>query len=201
MNYLAHVFLARPTPLARLGALLGDFARGLDTDLLPEEALDALQEHRAIAAFVDAHPLTRSEREQFPPELRRFSGILLDVYHDHFLARHWDRFTDDPLEEVTGSLYSALRDHSSLLPPRLLEVAPRMSAQDWLGGYAELENIDRALAGISRRMRRETPLERGGEELRRRYPDFEQLSLEMFEQLTAFVDQRRHESPGLAQHG
>ena len=76
-----------------------------------------------------------------------------------------------------------------------------MSAQDWLGGYAELENIDRALAGISRRMRRENPLERGGEELRRRYPVFEQLSLEMFEQLTAFVDQRRHESPGLAQHG
>ena len=36
-----------------------------------------------------------------------------------------------------------------------------MASQDWLGGYGDRGNIGRALAGIERRMRRETGLAAG----------------------------------------
>lgn len=195
MNYLAHVYLARPSAAARLGALLGDFARGLDLARLPPEVRAAVLEHRAVDAFVDGHTWIRRERTRFPPELRRFAGILLDVFHDHFLVRHWARFSDEPLERVTESLYRAFREYASILPPRLAEVAPRMASQDWLASYGELENVDRALAGIARRVRRETAIARGGDELRARYRELEEGFLALFPEVLAYVARRRGQEP------
>ena len=56
MNYLAHVTLAEPTEAARLGALLGDFGRGLDVESLPADMRFALYEHRALDQWFDDHP-------------------------------------------------------------------------------------------------------------------------------------------------
>jgi len=191
VNYLAHVLLARPTPEARLGALLGDFAQGLDPRTLPGEAREALLEHRAIDAFVDAHPSQRAGRARFAPPYRRFAGILLDVFHDHFLVRHWERLASEPLEELCASLYGALERHQPLLPPRLRAIAPRMAAEDWLAGYGDLDNVARALGGIARRLRRPTPIASGIEELLARYGELETEFLALFPQVFAFVHTRR----------
>ena len=191
MNYLAHVLLARPTPEARLGALLGDFAQGLDPATLPAEAREALLEHRAIDAFVDGHPLLREQRARFAPALRRFAGILLDVFHDHFLVRHWERFAGEPLESVCASLYGALARHEHILPPRLRAIAPRLAAEDWLASYGELANVERALAGIARRMRRPTPIGTGAAELSARYGELEAGFLALYPEVRDFVLERR----------
>ena len=54
MNYLAHAALAEPSDEARLGAILGDFARGLDEAALPADTHYALLEHRALDRWFDA---------------------------------------------------------------------------------------------------------------------------------------------------
>lgn len=191
MNYLAHVLLARPTPAARLGALMGDFARGLDVEALPGELREGLLEHRAVDAFVDAHPLVVARRRTFPAPLRRFAGVLLDVFHDHFLVRQWDRLAEEPLEEVTASLYGAFESHARLLPPRLARVAGPMARDDWLSGYGSEEHVARALEGMARRLRRPTPLAQGIEVLRERREELEQEFLVLFPEVRDFVGRRR----------
>ena len=148
-------------------------------------------EHRAIDRFVDAHPSVRGQRERFPVHLRRFSGILLDVFYDHFLTRHWQRFSAEALKEVTGSVYGALREHAELLSPRLARIAPHMIRDDWLGNYGERANVERALLGIARRFRRATPLAEGIRELEAREQELEQHFLELFPLLQSFVADRR----------
>ncbi|MDG1051570.1 MAG: ACP phosphodiesterase [Planctomycetota bacterium] len=191
MNYLAHVTLAEPTDEARLGALLGDFARGLDVERLPAGMRFALHEHRALDQWFDDHPRVRAERARFPAELRRFSGILLDVFADHVLARRWDELHPQPVEEVTGSLYRSFETFAHLLPPRLVEVAPRMATEDWLGGYGDRRNIQRALDGIAGRMRRSTPIASGFDELGRRYDEIEACVLEVWPDAEAWLEARR----------
>lgn len=161
MNYLAHAALAEPSDEARLGAILGDFARGLDEAALPPDVHYALLEHRALDRWFDAREDVRAARAWFPPELRRFAGILIDVFVDHVLANEWGALGPAPLTDVSGSLYRSFETYAHLLPPRLAEVGPRMASQDWLGGYGDRDNIGRALAGIERRMRRETGLTAG----------------------------------------
>lgn len=191
MNYLAHVTLAEPTDEARLGALLGDFGRGLEVDRLPAAMRFALHEHRALDQWFDDHPRVRAERARFPAELRRFAGILLDVFADHILARRWDELHPQPVEEVTGSLYRSFETFAHLLPPRLVEVAPRMATEDWLRGYGDPRNIRRALQGIAGRMRRETPITDGFEELGQRYDEIEACVLEVWPDARAWLGARR----------
>ncbi len=167
MNWLAHLRLSPPEPLVRLGNLLGDFLHGVDVATLPEAVQRGVRMHRALDAFTDAHPAFRRSRERIRPPFRRFSGVLVDVFYDHFLARGWAGFGDGrPLGAFTAEVYADLQRHAAWLPGRLREVGPRMAAQDWLGGYAEVEHVDTALSRMADRLRRPTVLGEGGRELR-----------------------------------
>ncbi|MEM1449955.1 MAG: ACP phosphodiesterase [Planctomycetota bacterium] len=191
MNYLAHVTLCEPTGEARVGALLGDFGRRLDVERLTPAMRFALDEHRDLDRWFDAHPLVREERQRYPEHLRRFAGILLDVFADHVLVRNWDRMSEEPLDAVTSSLYGALREHRDRLPPRLARIAPMMSSDDWLASYGEVENVGRALRGMASRMRRPTPLAEGVSELERRGDEIEDVVLRVWPEARQWITDRR----------
>lgn len=143
MNYLAHAWLARHSDDAILGALLGDFVFGQSN--LPEwpPAIRAeIVRHRRIDQYTDAHPAVVAARGLFDAAgLRRYAGIVLDVYFDHCLARGWARWNETPLQDFTARVYRVLLVHRDELPPRLQAIAPRMAAHDWLGSYANRVNV------------------------------------------------------------
>lgn len=201
MNYLAHATLAEDSDEARLGALLGDFSKGLREEQLTETMRSALLEHRAIDSWFDALPEIRAERDHYPPRLKRFAGILTDVFFDHFLVKRWDDLVAVPLESVTSSLYRALNAYPEALPPRLREVASSMERNDWLGSYGDVRNIERALTGIASRFRREVPLVEGLIVLEARRQELEDLVMEVFPKVERFVRSRRQELSGGAEPG
>ena len=156
MNYLAHAWLARHSDDAILGAILGDFVFGQSN--LPEwpPAIRAeIIRHRRIDQYTDAHPAVVAARGLFDDAgLRRYAGIVLDVYFDHCLARGWARWNDAPLGEFTARVYRVLHAHRDALPPRLQAIGPRMATHDWLGSYAQRGSVDRAVRGIATRLSR-----------------------------------------------
>lgn len=154
MNYLAHAWLARHSDDAILGAVLGDFVFGQSTlqDWPPAVRAEIVR-HRRIDRYTDDHPAVVALRTDFGP-LRRYAGIVLDVYFDHCLAREWSRWNDAPLEKFTARVYRVLHDHRDDLPPRLQAIAPRMAGHDWLGSYAERASVDRTVRGIATRLSR-----------------------------------------------
>ena len=154
MNYLAHAWLARHSDDAILGAILGDFVFGHSVlqDWRPSVRIEIVR-HRRIDRYTDDHPAVVEARALFGP-LRRYAGIVLDVYFDHCLAREWQRWNDAPLDAFTARIYRVLDEHRDELPPRLQAVAPRMAAHDWLGSYRERSNVDHAVRGIAARLSR-----------------------------------------------
>jgi len=159
MNYLAHAWLARHADDALLGGLLGDFVFGSSVlqDWRPSVRVEIVR-HRRIDRYTDDHPAVVAARARFGG-LRRYAGIVLDVYFDHRLARDWTRWNGLPpasgsLHDFTGRVYRVLREHRDELPPRLQAIAPRMAEHDWLGGYARRETVDRAVRGIATRLSR-----------------------------------------------
>ena len=156
MNYLAHAWLARHSDDAILGAILGDFVFGQSTlqDWPPAIRVEIVR-HRRIDRYTDDHPAVIAARGLFDAAgLRRYAGIVLDVYFDHRLARDWARWNDAPLGDFTSRVYRVLLAHREELPPRLHAIAPRMAAHDWLGSYRQRENVDGAVHGIATRLSR-----------------------------------------------
>ncbi len=189
MNWLAHLRLVPPRPpLVRLGNLAGDFVRGADVAALHPELQRGIAMHRAIDRFVDAHPAVAAARARLDPPSRRFAGVLLDVWFDHFLARGWDRFGDgESLHAFLAAVHADLQVHRALLPPDLQRIAGAIARDDWIGTYATVDGIERVLAAMGRRIARPTPLARGGELLRERYGDVERTFAALWPELTAFA--------------
>ena len=156
MNYLAHAWLARHSDDAILGALLGDFVFGQSNlPAWPPAIRAEIVHHRRIDQYTDAHPAVAAARGLFEDAgLRRYAGIVLDVYFDHCLARGWARWNDSPLGDFTARVYRVLHDHRDELPKRLQTISPRMAAHDWLGSYAQRGNVDHAVRGIATRLSR-----------------------------------------------
>ena len=198
MNYLAHAALAEPSDSARLGSLLGDFRRGLALEHFDDTVRFAVLEHRALDAHFDALDEVRSLKGLFPVHLRRFSGILIDVFFDYALVKEWDTIRDEGvmlprIEDVSASLYRALVDQAEALPPRLQRTAPQIIEHDWLGGYGRTENIERALRGIASRMRRDVPLEQGLRVLQRDEQTFRDAAVDVFPKLDRWLRHRREQ--------
>jgi acyl carrier protein phosphodiesterase len=190
MNYLAHAFLSNESPEAIAGALLGDFVKGAAAARYGAAVRDAIHLHRAIDRYTDAHATVHASRALVSPARRRFAGVMVDVFYDHFLARHWARYSHQPLAEFTAGVYAVLRAWQPQFPERLARMVPRMCGDDWLGAYAEVAAVDAALNGIARRLARyprAQALHDAVEDLEREYPALERQFLDYFPQLCTFA--------------
>jgi len=186
VNYLAHLHLGGDAPQQLLGSLYGDFVKGPLAGRFPAEIEAAIQLHRRIDAFTDRHPLIEQARARFPAERRRTSGILLDLFFDHCLARDWAEFADEPLGQFTDRVYRVLAAQPEL-PERLAYIAPRMAAQDWLGSYQDFAVLEQVLLGMSRRLSRPQMLDGAMEELERLYEPLSADFREFYPQLQVFA--------------
>ena len=187
MNYLAHLFLADNTPESLVGAMLGDFVKGAAKNNYSPIIQHNIELHRRIDSYTDAHPIVRAAKTIVAPERRRFAGILLDIFYDHYLAKNWPQFSDVALPVFTTQVYAALQQHHSLLPERLQRMLPFMQAEDWLGSYARVEWIEVTLQRMARRLRQGNPLASGMEDLHRHYEKFEADFRLFFPDLLALV--------------
>jgi acyl carrier protein phosphodiesterase len=174
MNFLAHAWLAGPEDAYRLGGLLGDFIKGPLPGSLPPAVAEGVRLHRAIDSFAETHPAFRVSRGRVSAARRRVAGIMVDMFYDHFLARHWaDYQPAEPLTRFTARQYQLLASLGADLPPRLARILPAMRADDWLASYREVATIALALDRMARRLTRANPLPGAGEELVAGYADFE----------------------------
>lgn len=173
MNFLAHAWLAGDSPADRLGGLIGDFVKGPLPAGLPTDVAEGVRLHRAIDSFADTHPAFAASRARVPAARRRVAGILVDMFYDHFLARHWHEFDDRSLEDFTAGAYRLMGDHAAVLPPRLLTLLPAMAGDDWLASYREAASVSYALERMARRLSRPDLLTGSGAVLFEDYAGFE----------------------------
>lgn len=185
MNHLAHVFLAGTQPQAQLGGLLGDFWRGAPDPHWPHALRAGVMLHRKIDVYTDSHPFVIEARHLFEAPLRRYAGILLDMYFDHALARDWSRYSDEALAALSTHMLDLVAANAAQLPADLLRFAHYMRDHGLFVGYAQRATIERALGGISRRLRRANPLAEAGPELWQRATELDEYFDKFFPQLIA----------------
>ncbi len=191
MNYLAHLLLSSHTPETLIGGLLGDFVKGPLTNRFDPAVAHGILLHRAIDRYTDDHDIVRSSRALISAERRRYAGIMIDVFYDHFLARHWSNFATVSLADFTQEAYRVLALHQFSLPDRLQHLLPHMTRDDWLTSYQEHWAVDAALNGISQRLRRPNRLAGAACELQAHYQQLEAQFLAFFPQLVRYVMVKR----------
>ena len=156
-----------------VGNLLPDFTKQISEQEYSHEILQGVELHRFIDRYTDSHPIFKQSRSRVSTERRRFSGILIDIFYDHFLATNWDLYSNVPLLESTQFYYLLLSQAEMPLPLRLTEAIERMPKIDLLYNYSTLKGIEHAVNRVSQRIRFENSLHGGIVELENNFADLE----------------------------
>jgi len=159
VNYLAHLFLARPGAESLLGNLAGDFVKGRLGDEFTPGIRAGIVQHRRIDEFTDTHPEVGAFRRIVAAEHGHYARVICDMFFDHFLACDWSEYSTESLDEFLRRVYATLDPHAAAMPGRLRVVYPIMRDQGWLESYADVRGIEGALRGLSRRFSRQIRLD------------------------------------------
>ena len=173
MNYLAHIFLSGGQPDIMIGNFIADSIKGSKYDTYPPEIQKGILLHRQIDTTTDAHPAFRQSTKRLHKNYGHYSGIIVDIFYDHFLAKNWSEYSDIPLADYIQTFYELLRNNFEILPENIQKIAPIMMEGNWLLIYADLEGIDRVLAGMNRRTKNRSGMDKAGHELKEFYTLFE----------------------------
>ena len=191
MNHFAHLVLSQATVESTVGNLLGDFARGVDINLLSAPVHAGLLNHRAVDRFTDSHPLVLEMKRYFSRRRRRFAGIALDIYFDHLLLLHWERFEQRGLDELITEFYRRMAAGRSLMPgEEMRRVTRRMIDYDWFGSYRDADAIAESLDRVAARIRFANDFDNAIEDLQRHHELIRDGFFEFYPQLQQHITEQ-----------
>lgn len=166
---------------------MADGIHGKHLDEFPLDIQKGIILHRSIDTFTDAHPVFRKSTKRLHAKYHHFSGIIVDLFYDHFLAANWTNYSDEKLENYIDRFYQSLQDHFELLTPRTQKFLPYMVTQNWLSSYQTIEGIEMILAKMdtrmTSRMNQDSNMRFSVTELQLYYLEFESEFTTFFEEL------------------
>ncbi len=188
MNFLAHLYLSGDEDAMIIGNFIADMVKGQQINGYSDNIVRGIRLHRKIDHFTDSHPLFLQSRERLRARYRLYSGVVVDMYYDHFLSKLWSRYSNHSLEDYVDKAYVLLNRHFDVLPARAQYILPYMIEHNWLVNYADLDRLQRHFGGMARRTPFESGMERAVDDLREHYGDFEAEFLGFFPQLADYVE-------------
>jgi|SRR6478672_4561280 len=151
MNFLAHAYLSFGDEALLTGNLISDFVKGRAQYQYPPAIQKGIQLHRAIDAFTDAHEATKEGMNFFKTPYRLYSGPILDIAYDHFLASDETIFPGETLAIFSQHVYRQLENEAAYLPPNFARIFYYMKTENWLLNYRTREGFRQSLRGLVRR--------------------------------------------------
>src|SRR6478672_11877344 len=113
MNFLAHAYLSFENPEILAGNMVSDFVKGKAKFLFSGKIQNGINLHRQIDEFTDTHPATKKAKEFFRPDYRLYSGAIVDILYDHFLANDPTIFDESSLQLFAFDTYRTLENYFS----------------------------------------------------------------------------------------
>ena len=190
MNFLAHIYLSGSDEKLMIGNFIADFVKGKKKDDYPDEIRKGIELHRFIDHYTDHHEVVLNSIRRIHDNQEKYSGVVVDILYDHFLAANFSDYSEVPLQEFSQNIYKALKKNWHTLPEGVLFFLPFMIERNWLLNYATVDGIGRALAGLSKRVKYQNRMHEAVKDLQAHYQGLESDFRTFFPQLQARVAER-----------
>lgn len=183
MNYLAHIYLSGENDLLKIGNFMADSVRGKQYLNYPEPIKNGIILHRSIDSFTDFHPIYRKSKHRLHAKYGHYSGVIMDIFYDYFLANNWTQFHPVPLEVYANDFYDLLRNNESIITEKTRSMLPHMIENNWLVSYATKEGLEKILYMMDYRTKHRVAMYEAITELNVYYSEFESEFFDFFEEL------------------
>jgi len=190
MNYLAHIYLSGTNDLLKIGNFMADSIKGHDYEKFDSEIKKGILLHRHIDSFTDMHPIYRQSKHRLHEKYGHYSGVIMDILYDHFLAKNWSKYSNEKLENYANDFYKLLQDNYDILTERIKGMMPYMIARNWFVSYASIAGLEMILFQMDYKTKHRANMQEAIVELQDFYTEFESEFFLFFEELTVSCQQK-----------
>ena len=166
---------------------MADGIHGKNFDEFPTDVQKGIRLHREIDTYTDFHPIFRQSKHRLHERYGHYSGVIMDIFYDHFLAKNFSNYSTVPLEQFVQDFYVVLDDNFEILTDRFKSILPILKNENWFLLYATIEGLTHILYMMDRRTKLRSKMQFSTEELRLFYTEFENEFTLFFEEMQAFV--------------
>lgn len=152
MNYLAHLFLSCDDEDLMIGNFIADSISNRDLPQFSTRIQEGIALHRKIDSYTDQHPIVRQGTARLHPYHHKYASVIIDVYFDFLLVRHWEKYSEIDLSAWTSNVYAILTNRIEDMPAKLQRNLPHMIADNWLVRYGTREGLDFTFSRIQKRV-------------------------------------------------
>lgn len=186
MNYLAHSFLSYQKTDLIIGNFIADSIRGNRFEGLTEGIIKGISLHRKIDVFTDSHPVFLTSKRRFSKEFDKYSGVLMDIFYDHYLAKNFSLYSPLSLQQHADNIYDLLKENYDYLPDHAKRFYGYMTDRNILFHYSSLNGIETVLTHLSNRIKNRFELQLAIPSLEKDYTEIEAEFFIFFDDLQAF---------------
>lgn len=151
MNYLAHIYLSGSNDEILVGNFIGDYVKGFELARYSENVRKGIMLHRYIDSFTDTNIIVRRSKARIMEKYRKYSGIIIDIFYDHFLVNSWSDYSSHPLEGFVLNVFEILNRHLEDIPEGVKLFLPSFIQNNWIQKYSTVEGIEDILHRMSSR--------------------------------------------------
>jgi len=178
MNFLAHLFLSGDSEEILVGNLLEDYVVGRiehpRNQHFSANIKNGILLHRLIDTFTDTHPAISTCKTVLYKHYHKYASVVIDIYFDHYLAKHWYSYSTEPFEDFRKRAHQSLLNYWGILPDKMKPMVESMIKYDWLKNYSEFWGIERALTGVAQRTAYKSNMEKAVNDLKEHYDFFDE---------------------------
>lgn len=186
MNYLAHSYLSFNHEEIIIGNFIADSIRGNNYLHLPKVIVNGILLHRKIDVFTDSHPIFLASKRRFSKDFDKYSGILMDIFYDHFLAKNFSLYSTVSLTDYSKNIYTILTKNMHHIPEPGQHFFKYMTERNVLVNYASIEGISVVLEHFSHRIKHRYQLNHAIPILKGNYQETEEEFKTFFEELKEY---------------
>lgn len=185
MNFLGHSMISieideKTDRKTLYGNFTGDFYKGtIEKINLPDELKEGIVLHRMIDDISD-------RENNFLSDLMKkkfgiFKGIVSDMFVDHFLSKNFYRIFNENINDIETKILYNINQYEKYFPEKFERTLSWISSEKILSGYANIDILERAFYGLSKRVKKGEILNSAIKELKKNYGIFEENSVREFE--------------------
>jgi len=188
MNFLAHSHLSGDNKDILFGNFIADSIKGSEFNKFPQDIKTGILLHRKIDSFTDRHDIVRSSIKIIRPYYGKYSGVVVDIFYDHFLATKWEQYHHQRLSEFARNVYLILGKRFKYLPSRNRRMLPFLIAQNWLVGYSNLHDLRKVFGGMDRRTNNHSGMKNAVDQLLEHYKELESHFIKFYPELEEYAN-------------
>ena len=188
MNFLAHIYLSGDDDYIKIGNFMADGIRGKEYLNFPAQIKKGILLHRQIDTFTDAHPIFRKSKHRLHKNYGHYSGVIIDIFYDHFLAKNWGAYSATNLNDYAANFYNVLQQNTASLTLRAKNMLPHMIKNNWLLSYQTVDGIEKIVTQMDYRTQNLSNMRFSVNELNLFYIDFEAEFSLFFAEIIEFCE-------------